>query len=1235
MKVLWLELPIFLALAGAVRAQDEATPLRTVAEATDYRATSGYADVVEFCRRLDETSPAVRALSGGTTGEGRDLPLLVLSDPTVGTAAEARKAGKLVVFAFGAIHAGEVCGKEALLALARDIATGPERALLDNLVLLFLPVYNADGNERVRRENRPGQVGPEDGMGIRENATGLDLNRDFTKLEAPETRSLVRLLREWDPAIVVDTHTTNGSRHRYALTYDSPRHPACPDRVLAFARDELLPEVSRRLAGEAGIDTFFYGDFSEDSKRWETYPPLPRYSTHYVGLRNRLAILSEAYAYAPFRERVESTYEFLRQILRFAAANRERIAGLLDEADEAARALDPVPVRCEKESFEAPFTVRGFEAEAPRDFSCLYDGRARVTESVKRPLAYVFPARLAAVAENLQRHGIEVEELREDALLDVEVYRVEEVDRAAEPFQGHRLVALEITRREEALRVEAGALFVGAGQPLGTLAAYLLEPRSQDGLAAWDFLDGAIEPGGDYPILRLVKPQPTLRRAARRLAEERPRPRRVTFDDLHAEGPRLDLSGDPVSGIEWLDTEHFLQTKEGELWKVGARTGRSEPFSDRKTEALLAAVKEVFKLDDEKARELVASGRPTHDPSRGRLLERDGDLWYGDLGGKIVRLTSTPVDLEHVPSFDPLDRRVAFVRGGELHVALIEKVEERRLTRDGGGGVSNGETDWVYMEEVYGRGNTKGYWWSPDGTRIAFLQFDDRPVPAFTVVGEVAERQTVETTPYPRAGDPNPLVRLGIAHAEGGEVSWADLSRYAADSTLIVEVGWLPGGESVYFYAQDRAQTWLDYGVVGAAGGEVRTFFRETTGKWVENPGPPRFMSDGSFLLPSERTGWNHLYRRSATGELLGAVTSGEWEVREVHLVDEAAGWVYFSGTKDSPIATNLYRARLDGSETQRLTFAPGSHSVTVAPDGNLFVDSYSDRNTPARVDLRSAEGALVRRLDTNPVHELADFDLGRLEFVQIPAADGFVIEGSLLYPPDFDPSRKYPVWFTTYGGPHAPTVRDAWHGGRLGDQMLAAMGIVVFSADPRSASGKGAVSTWTAYRRLGVQELADVEQAIRWLVAGHPWVDPERIGIGGHSYGGFLASYAMTHSPLFACGIAGAPVTDWRLYDSIYTERYMDTPQANPEGYDATSVVKAAANLHGRLLLIHGATDDNVHVQNTLQLASELQRHGKDFELMIYPASRHGIGGKHYQRLVVDFLTRTLAPEGATSDGR
>ncbi len=340
--------------------------------------------------------------------------------------------------------------------------------------------------------------------------------------------------------------------------------------------------------------------------------------------------------------------------------------------------------------------------------------------------------------------------------------------------------------------------------------------------------------------------------------------------------------------------------------------------------------------------------------------------------------------------------------------------------------------------------------------------------------------------------------------------------------------------------------------------------------------------------------------------------------------MDEKNGWVYFSGTRDSHIAENLYRVKLTGGKPRRLTKTRGNHRVNTSPNGKYFIDTWSDSSTPTKVALYGTDRKIVRMLDTNPAYKREEYRFGEYEQFQIETSDGFLLEASLLKPPDFDSSKRYPVWFMTYGGPNAPTIRDSWSGGKARDNMLAQMGMLVFRCDPRSASGKGARSTWTAYKQLGVQELKDVEEAIEWLKK-KPFVDGDRIGMSGHSYGGFLTAYAMTHSKLFVGGIAGAPVTDWHLYDTIYTERYMDTPQDNVEGYEKTSVVKAAKNLHGKLMIVHGAIDDNVHMENTFKLVNALQQADKEFDLMIYPKSRHGIDGTHYRRLTMDFIKNVL----------
>ncbi|MFO0846451.1 MAG: DPP IV N-terminal domain-containing protein [Gemmataceae bacterium] len=1205
-----------------------AAPPLTVAESSGYKATSRHADVVKFCEQLANESKLVRLGELGKSHEGRKLPLIILADPPVATAAEAAKSGKLVAFAMGNIHAGEVDGKEALLMLARDLATAKDAAILKQLVIVFCPIFNADGNEKITKANRGYQAGPAEGVGVRVNAQGYDLNRDFVKLETPEVRSLVRFVNEWDPAVLIDCHTTNGSYHRYTLTYEGGRCPAGDPKVVAFTRDELLPEVTRRMEKQTGYKSMFYGNFSRDRKEWQTVPPTPRYGTHYAGLRGRVGVLSESYVYAPYKDRVLASRAFVRNILDFAAEHRDKIARLVKEARATP---DKVPLRFEAAPQGRPAEILGFVEEVkdgrrvntgkPKGYEVIYTGGSKPTVEVTRPYAYLYPASFTKATEALQRHGITVEELREDLDLDLEAYRVKKVTRERD-FQKHQLVALEVEPRKEGRRVPAGTVIVRTAQPLGRLAVFLLEPQSMDGLATWNFFDQALKEGSDFPVTRLAAQTPITTGRVRPLPEDRKRARPITPEDVLREKP-LSFAGDPVSGLAWLDdAEHFVQTKDGRLWKVQAVTGRCQPLDD--PEQLTKVFASMMPADT--ARKLVASPTvPADSKHTAALFTHENDLYHATLlGAKVTRLTRSGGNKELV-TFSPDGRQVAFVRGDNLFAVDVATATERELTSDGGKAVRNGKASWVYFEELFDR-SWKAYWWSPDSKRIAFLRSDESAMPRFSVVDNVPLAQTVEVTAYPKAGQPNPLVRLGVVSVSGGPVRWVDLPGYPAKDTLVVRAGFTPDGQTLWCYVQDRAQTWLDVCAAPADGGPAKRLFRETTKAWVDDPGEPVFLKDGSFLLPSERTGWKHLFHFDRDGKLLRQVTQGEWEARPPYRLDEQGGWVYFVGTKDSHIANNLYRVKLDGSGLARLTDAPGDHTVSVSPKGNYFLDTWSGTTEPTRVRLCRADGTPARTIDTNPVYDREEYRTGQFEMVKIRTPDGFELEGSLLKPPGFDPNRRHPVWFMTYGGPHAPTVRDAWNGGRVRDEMLAQMGFLVFRADPRSASGKGACSTWTAYQRLGVQELKDIDAAIEWLTK-QPGVDAKRVGMSGGSYGGFMTAFAMTHGKRFAAGIASAPVTDWHLYDSIYTERYMRTPQENKAGYERTSVVGAAKHLHGRLLLVHGLMDDNVHAQNSIQLIDALQREGKEFEVMVYPRARHSFRDLHYQKLTVEFMRRALRP--------
>jgi dipeptidyl-peptidase-4 len=719
--------------------------------------------------------------------------------------------------------------------------------------------------------------------------------------------------------------------------------------------------------------------------------------------------------------------------------------------------------------------------------------------------------------------------------------------------------------------------------------------------------------------------------------------RQLTLDDIYDPAKRISLGTPAGGGVTWVDEGHYRLAKEipGERGRftqlrVDALTGAETPMFD--PAALQAALAAMPGVTADEAARLARQRSYTFNPaSTGLLVTVGDDLHFWSFGSpRLVALSSSPGE-EQDAAFSPDGRQVAYTREGNLYVAGLDG-RERALTTDGHAQLLNGRLDWIYQEEIYGRGSFRAFWWSPDSTRLAFLQLDESRVPEFAVVDHIPSSQVVEQTDYPRPGDPNPGVRIGIVSSAGGPVRWADLSRYGLTDVLVVDVSWTPDGRQVVAGVQDREQTWLDLDLADASTGSVSTVLRETTKAWVDNHGAPEWLADGSFLWFSERTGFKHIYHYRKDGTLVRAITSGPWEARTLHGVDQKGGWVYFSGTERSAIGSDVYRVKLDGTGLSRLSQPAGTHQASFNAALTMYVGTWSDVTTPPQQRVHRADGAEVRVIDRNEVPALAQFALSTPELLQVPTRDGFPMEALLIKPPDFDPSKKYPVYQSTYAGPHAQQVRNAWGGTNyLYHQLLAQRGIVVWICDNRSASGKGAQSAWAAYKRLGESELADIEDGLAYLKK-QPWVDATRIGINGWSYGGFMVSYALTHSTSFAMGIAGGSVTDWRNYDSIYTERFMRLPENNPEGYARTAPKNAAKSLSGQLLLLHGTMDDNVHVQNTLQFAYELQRAGKPFELMLYPRSRHGVSdpqlGRHMRQAMLDFTLRTLKPAGAAAQG-
>ena len=712
--------------------------------------------------------------------------------------------------------------------------------------------------------------------------------------------------------------------------------------------------------------------------------------------------------------------------------------------------------------------------------------------------------------------------------------------------------------------------------------------------------------------------------------------KRLTLDDIYGAGGDNRFNGNPSAApasLEnlWVDDTHFLWPDDSRWLLVEAVSGKKERLFDP---ASLVAALTTLGVNVEESN-FAARNRPANFNSRhdGFVVTVGDDLFYYDIPRRAaVRLTRSTNPKEE-PMFSPDGNAVAFVSDNNLYVTRIDKPAVSALTTDGNADVLNGKLDWVYSEELYGRGHHQAYWWSPDSSRIAFLQLNETAVPSYTLVDDIAYHPGIETWKYPKAGDPNPVARLGIVSIAGGPATWADTSKYS--DILIVNAGWTPDGRSVSFQVQDRRQSWLDFNVATAANGKTTTLFRETSSTWVErwedSSADPTWLRDGSFLWLSERTGWRHLYRYNADGTLLKQVTTGQWEIRSIDGVNEADDLIYFSGTARSAIGSDLYRIKFDGSGLQQLTSAPGVHHAIFSPHATMYLDSSSNAITPPQVSLHRASGGPIRVVEPNPVPALKEYRLSAPEFLQVKARDGFVMEAMMLKPSAFDRSKKYPVIQHVYGGPHLQQVTHSWRGlDYMYEQLLAERGVLVWACDNRTASGKGAVSVWPLFRNFGELELRDIEDCLAWLKQ-QPYVDSSRIGLFGYSYGGYLTTYALTHPSSFSMGIAGGALTDWRDYDTIFAERYLGLPEENAEGYRKSSPRFSAGRLHGQLLLTHGEMDDNVHLQNLMQFAYELQNAGKQFEMMIYPKSGHGVTdpqlNRHERQLMLDFTLRTLKP--------
>jgi dipeptidyl-peptidase 4 len=614
-----------------------------------------------------------------------------------------------------------------------------------------------------------------------------------------------------------------------------------------------------------------------------------------------------------------------------------------------------------------------------------------------------------------------------------------------------------------------------------------------------------------------------------------------------------------------------------------------------------------------------------------------GDVFVLDLASAhFQRLTSTAAE-ETSASFSPSGRRVAYVRDHDLYFFDLDANRESRITRDGSETLLNGTLSWVYWEEVFGRRDI-GYWWAPDSQAIAYLQSDESKVDLayFTDIAPFSPR--VIRQRYARAGLANPQVRLGIAELDREGTTWIQITDKPFE--YIVRAKWLPDGRRLSVETMPRLQTALNLYFADRKTGATTRILTETDPGWVNMADDLYFFKDGQhFLWPSERDGYMHLYRYRMDGTLVNQVTKGPWAlasagggafwVRQAIVgVDENNGWIYFTGLERSSIERHLYRVRVDGSQFTRISKEAGTHRISMSPDARYFLDRYSDIRTLPVLRIHSNDGAMLQILAAPRPQLIAPYDVQFPEITNIPADDGFPMPAQILKPKSFRPDRKFPVIMFVYGGPAAPQVANAWQGDTLWNQLLLDAGYVVVKVDNRSATAISKQLENTVLKHLGEAETPDLVAAARWLKK-QTWVDPERLGVWGWSYGGYMTLNLMTRSQEFKAGIAVAPGTDWRYYDTKWTEAAMRTPAENPEGYESTSLLPRAKHLHGHLLIVFGSYDDNVHPVNEMAFIDALVAAGKKFEMMSYPMRKHGIEDPaatlHLYRLMLDFWKAKL----------
>jgi dipeptidyl-peptidase 4 len=710
----------------------------------------------------------------------------------------------------------------------------------------------------------------------------------------------------------------------------------------------------------------------------------------------------------------------------------------------------------------------------------------------------------------------------------------------------------------------------------------------------------------------------------------------LTIEALYQPGG---LAGRGPETVEWSPDGTkltFVQRdgkgEKGELWYVDTSTGEKKVLVSA---AKLAALDpDVNKVKNEREKERrtryhVAAYLWAPD-SKHLIFDSQGQLWLYDLGTATAVQFTSASDPSGDPKFSPDGGHVAYVRKHNLYVHPVNGKDERQLTKDTGDSLFNGDIDWVYAEELAVRSN---YFWSPDSREIVFLHMDETKVPTYPITDWLPTHPNMEYEKYPKVGDPNPAVKLGVADADKGKVRWISLT--SDQDSYIPRFGWVREGV-VWAEVLNRTEDKMDLYFMDAKTGKSKIVLTETTpGAWIDfEHVEVRFLkSSGQFLWPSWRDGTMQIYLYSfdkqnpmvAEAKLERQLTQGDFEVLGIEGVDQAAGTVFFSANKDDPRQVQIFSVQLDGSGFKPLTSEEGIHSENFSDDGKHYTHTYFGPQTTTTISLCTVEGAC------NPVWKardsVAEYGLRAPKYLDFKADDGTTLYGRLLLPADAAASGKIPLIVNIYGGPAAQMVRKGTPDPF--DEILSRKGFAIFAVDNRGTPGRDRKFQTAIRHEFGAIELKDQLTALDQLLSQYPQLDKDRVAIWGWSNGGSMTLYAMTHSERFRAGVAVAPVTDQLNYDSIYTERYMGLLKDDKAGYEQSDVTQDAEKLHGALLLVHGTSDDNVHFQNSVQMINALIDAGKQFRLMIYPNKTHSIAGKdarvHLFTMILDHFQREM----------